>query len=79
MGYGFGAVLVVVGLILALTVTDRISGVDLTAVGWIMTLVGVAVLALTAFTNNRARGAHSVTTTTHNDGSQSVSERRTDI
>ena len=68
-----------VGLILALAVTDTVSGVDLTAVGWILTLVGVAVLALTAFTYNRARGAHSVTTTTHGDGSQSVSERRTDM
>ena len=79
MGYGFGAFLVVVGLVLALAVTDRVSGVDLTAVGWIMTLVGVIVLALTAITWNRNRGAHSVTTTTHSDGSQSVSERRTDI
>jgi len=79
MGYGLGAFLVVVGLILALAVTDTLSGVDLTAVGWIMTLVGVAVLALSALTNNRARGAHSVTTTTHSDGSQSVSERRTDV
>ena len=79
MGYGLGAFLVVVGLVLALAVTDRVSGVDLTAVGWIMTLVGVVVLALTAFTWNRSRGAHSLTTTTHTDGSQSVSERRTDI
>ena len=79
MGYGFGGFLVVVGLVLALAVTDNISGVDLTAVGWIMALVGVVVLALTAFTWNRARGAHSMTTTTHADGSQSVSERRTDI
>jgi uncharacterized sodium:solute symporter family permease YidK len=80
MGYGFGGFLVVVGLVLALAVTDTINGVDLTAVGWIMTLVGVATLALTAVTWNRTRGgAHSMTTTTHADGSQSVSERRTDI
>jgi hypothetical protein len=79
MGYGPGAALVVVGLILALAVTDNISGVDLTAVGWIMTLVGVALLVLTAITYNRTRGAHTLTTTTHDDGSQSVSERRTDI
>jgi uncharacterized sodium:solute symporter family permease YidK len=79
MGYGFGAFLVVVGLILALAVTDTINGVDLTVVGWIMALVGIVVLVLTAITANRARGAHSITTTTHGDGSQSVSERRTDI
>jgi uncharacterized sodium:solute symporter family permease YidK len=79
MGYGFGGFLVVVGLVLALAVTDTVSGVDLTAVGWIMALVGLAVLALTAFTWNRHTGAHSLTTTTHADGSQSVSERRTDV
>jgi uncharacterized protein YacL len=79
MGYGFGGFLVVVGLVLALAVTDSISGVDLTAVGWIMTLVGVVILALTAFSLNRTRGAHSVATTTHSDGTQSVSERRTEI
>jgi len=79
MGYGFGGFLVVVGLVLALAVTDGISGVDVTAVGWIMTLVGVAVLVLTAVTVNRTRGAHSLSTTTHTDGSQTVSERRTEL
>ena len=79
MGYGFGAFLLVVGLVLALAVTDQISGVDLTMVGWIMALVGVVVILLTAFTWNRARGAHSVDRTTHSDGTQTVSERRTDI
>lgn len=79
MGYGFGGFLVVVGLVLALAVTDGINGVDLTAVGWIMTVVGVVVLVLTAVTFNRSRGAHSLSTTTHTDGSQSVSERRTEL
>lgn len=79
MGYGFGAFLLVVGLVLALAVTDQVSGVDLTMVGWIMALVGAAVIALTAATWNRSRGAHSVATTTHSDGTQTVSERRTDI
>ena len=40
MGYGFGAFLLVVGLVLALAVTDQVSGVDLTMVGWIMAIVG---------------------------------------
>ena len=79
MGYGFGGLLLVVGLILALAVTDSINGVDLTMVGWIMALVGIVLLALTAITANRARGARSVRTTTHADGTQSVSERRTDV
>jgi hypothetical protein len=79
MGYGFGAFLLVVGLVLALAVDDQVSGVDLTMVGWIMALVGAAVILLTLATVNRARGAHSVARTTHSDGSETVSERRTDI
>jgi len=79
MGYGFGAFLLVVGLVLALAVTDQVSGVDLTMVGWIMALVGALVIVLTAASMSRARGARSVATTTHSDGSQTVSERRTEI
>jgi uncharacterized membrane protein len=79
MGYGFGAFLLVVGLVLALAVTDQVNGVDLTMVGWIMALVGAVVIVLTAVSVNRARGTRSVATTTHSDGSQSVSERRTEI
>lgn len=75
MGYGAGAFLVAVGLILALAVEDAISGVDLTMVGWILTIVGIAILLLTAVTLNRRGGAGSVQTTTHADGS--VTERRT--
>jgi membrane protein implicated in regulation of membrane protease activity len=78
MGYGFGAFLLVVGLVLALAVTDEVSGVDLTLVGWIMAIVGALVIALTAATVGR-RGTRSVATTTHSDGSQTVSERRTEI
>jgi hypothetical protein len=79
MGYGFGAFLLVLGLVLALAVTDQVSGVDLTMVGWIMAIVGVLVIVLTAATLSRARGTRSVATTTHSDGSQTVSERRTEI
>ena len=79
MGYGFGAFLLVLGLVLALAVTDQVSGVDLTMVGWIMAVVGVLVIVLTAATLSRARGTRSVATTTHSDGSQTVSERRTEI
>ena len=79
MGYGFGAFLLVVGLVLALAVTDTVSGVDLTMIGWIMALVGLAVLVLTAVTMNAGRRTRSVATTVHPDGSQTVQERRTDI
>jgi uncharacterized protein YacL len=78
MGYGFGGFLLVVGLILALAVTDRVNGVDLTMVGWIMAIVGAVLIVVTALTWGR-RGTRTVETTTHRDGSQSVSERRTEI
>lgn len=79
MGYGFGAFLVAVGLILALAVQDRLNGVDLTAVGWIMAAVGVAVLLLTAATLSRGRRTRTVQTTTHRDGTQTVRENRSEI
>jgi hypothetical protein len=78
MGYGFGGFLLVVGLVLALAVTDQVNGVDLTTVGWIMALVGALLIVLTAVSTGR-RGSRSVATTTHADGSQTVSERRTEI
>ena len=79
MGYGLGAFLLAAGLVLALAVTDSVNGVDLTMVGWILTLVGVLLLVLTAVTANRGRGVRTVETTAHGDGTQTVSERRTDI
>ena len=75
MGYGAGGFLIVVGLILALAVQDAVEGVDLVMIGWIMTIVGVVLLLLTAMTLNRKSGAGAVQTTTHADGS--VTERRT--
>lgn len=79
MGYGLGAFLLAVGLILALAVDDRISGVDLTAVGWILTLVGLLALLLTAVTANRGRRVRTVETTQDSAGRHVVSERQTDI
>ena len=78
MGYGFGGFLLVVGLILALAVTDRVNGIDLTMVGWIMAIVGAVLIAVTAMTWGR-RGSRSVERTTHSDGTESVRERRTDV
>jgi len=77
MGYGLGVFLLALGLILALAVTDAISGVDLTMIGWILTLAGVLVIVLTAVQANRARRSTAVTT--HADGSRTVSERRDDV
>jgi hypothetical protein len=78
MGYGVGVTLLAVGLILALAVQDAISGVDLTMVGWILAGVGALAIILTAITLNRRHTAGSVSTTTHADGSQTTTERRTD-
>ncbi|MEO9322195.1 DUF6458 family protein [Nocardioides sp. C4-1] len=77
MGYGFGGFLVVVGLVLALAVTDTVQGIDLTMVGWIMTAVGVVLIAITAITWNSGRRARNVQTVTHPDGSQTVHENKT--
>ena len=77
MGYGFGGFLLVVGLVLALAVTDQVDGVDLTMVGWIMAGVGLVVIALTAITWNTGRRARTVETVTNPDGTQSTVERRT--
>ncbi|MDO3396100.1 DUF6458 family protein [Nocardioides cremeus] len=76
MGYGLGAFLIALGLILALAVQDAIEGVDLQMVGWILTIVGLGVLILTAVTLNSNRRKGTTQTTTHSDGS--VSERRTE-
>lgn len=44
MGYGLGIFLIVVGAILKFAVADRVSGIDLSMIGWI--LMGTGVLAL---------------------------------
>ena len=79
MGYGFGAFLLAVGLVLVFAVTDSVNGVDLTTVGWILALVGVVVIVLSALTWNRSRGVRSVATTVDSNGNQTVSERRTEM
>jgi len=79
MGYGLGAFLLAVGLVLALAVEDSISGVDLTTVGWILTAVGILCIVLTAVTVNRARGIRTTETTTDSAGRHVVSDRQTEI
>jgi hypothetical protein len=76
MGYGFGIFLLAVGLILALAVQDSLNNIDLTMVGWILAAVGALLIVLTAVTLNRGRGARSVSTTTHADGSQTTTEQQ---
>ena len=79
MGYGLGAFLLAAGLILVYAVEDKISDVDLTAVGWILVAVGLLSLLLTAVTANRGRRVRTVETTQDSAGRHVVSERQTDI
>ena len=78
MGYGLGIALLLVGLILALAVNASVAGLDIHTIGWILVLGGVIVLVLTAVQLNTRRRATATRVTTHGDGSQTVSERRTE-
>ena len=77
MGYGLGVFLLAIGLIFALAVQDRIDAIDLTLIGWILAGCGVLVIVLTAMQLNRSRGAATTATTTHSDGTQTTTEKRT--
>ena len=73
MGYGLGVFLLALGLILALAVTDSISGIDLTMVGWILAAAGVLCIVLVAATQASRRRSSAVVT--HADGSRTYTER----
>lgn len=76
MGYGFGIFLVAAGLILALAVQDRIEGIQLGMIGWILAGAGLVIVLITAIQANAKRRATTTATTIQPDGSQ-VTERRT--
>jgi len=48
MGIGASIFLIAVGLILALAVNVTVSGIDINVIGWILVVVGVVGLAMTA-------------------------------
>jgi hypothetical protein len=48
MGIGVSIFLIAVGLILALAVDVNVSGIDINVIGWILVLVGIVGLAMTA-------------------------------
>ncbi|MEU0089011.1 DUF6458 family protein [Kribbella sp. NPDC006257] len=59
MGIGAGIFLLALGGVLAFGVTDRISGVDLTAVGYILMGAGALGLVLVLLLNGqRSRTSH---------------------
>jgi hypothetical protein len=56
MGVGTGLVLIALGAILAFATNFSLSGVDVQMVGWILIVVGIAMLVITlAYTRPRAR------------------------
>lgn len=66
MGIGVSVFLLAVGGVLAFAVSDRISGVDLTAVGYILMGAGAIGVALAMyFANQRSRAATHTTVTEH--------------
>ena len=59
MGIGGGIALIVIGAILTFGVSDNISGVDLTVIGYICMGAGVLALILAlVLTNQRANTSH---------------------
>ena len=48
MGIGASIFLIAVGLILALAVNLNVSGIDIHIIGWILVVVGIIGLAMTA-------------------------------
>jgi uncharacterized protein YacL len=75
MGYGLGIAMIVIGLIFALAVEAEAPGIDITTLGWILTLAGIVVVVLTAVQLNMRRRNSAVRATTHPDGSRTVTER----
>jgi hypothetical protein len=61
MGIGAGIFLLAVGGVLAFAVTDRISGVDLTMVGYILMGAGALGIALFLLLNGRRTSASHTT------------------
>lgn len=56
MGVGTGLVLIALGAILAFATNFSLSGIDVQMVGWILIVVGIAMLVITfAYTRPRAR------------------------
>ncbi|MFZ5870237.1 MAG: DUF6458 family protein, partial [Actinomycetota bacterium] len=49
MGIGASIFLIALGLILALAVEFDVAGVDIQVIGWILVIVGIVGLVMTAF------------------------------
>lgn len=60
MGYGGGIFLIVVGAILAFAVDFRVSGLELSTIGWICIAAGILAIILTLVTSQRRRTSETV-------------------
>jgi Domain of unknown function (DUF6458) len=63
MGIGVGIFMIALGAILSFAVADRISGVDLTVVGYILMGTGALGLVLVLFLNSQRQHSHTTETT----------------
>ncbi|HZO69283.1 MAG: DUF6458 family protein [Kribbellaceae bacterium] len=63
MGIGVGIFMIALGAILSFAVADRISGVDLTMVGYILMGTGALGLVLVLFLNGQRQRSHTTETT----------------
>jgi Domain of unknown function (DUF6458) len=78
MRIGVGILLLAVGLVLALAVDDRVGGVDLRLVGWILAGVGALALVLSALAfGPRRRGTVVQDRVVDDAGRVTERERRT--
>lgn len=59
---GMPILLIVIGLVLALAVADRLDGLDLTMIGWILGGVGLVWLVIELVMGNKTRSVASATT-----------------
>ena len=73
-----GILLLVIGAICAFAVTIVVPGVALTTVGWILMLAGVLVIVLSYVRDHQARRTDHVARTEHVDGTETVTERRSE-
>jgi hypothetical protein len=73
-----GIALLVIGAILTFALTIVVPGVALQTVGWIFMLAGVLVMVLSYVRDNQARRSARISRTQHADGTETVTERRSE-
>lgn len=77
--FGGPIALIVIGLILALAVSDRLSGIDLGMIGWILAAAGVVWLILSLIMARPRTSVTEVRESRGHDGGVRREEYREDI